>query len=129
PDETVRWVLRLARLAPKSEYSANSVELRATTSTDQDHRRCAVSGDVCTARVDNFSEIDGDLPLLAAEHLLDQLLAELSLHEGVGGDLTDVTSRLGLLSADREPEEQLHEWHRQRVLAGARLVALSVALV
>ena len=43
-----------------------------------------MAGDVGTGRVDHMGQID------IREKLLDQLLAELALHERVGGDLARV---------------------------------------
>ncbi len=61
--------------------------------------------------------------ILAGQVLLNQLLAELALHERVGGDLPDEPGRPSGGSSDGQVEESLHERHRQRILpvAGLRI--------
>jgi hypothetical protein len=75
-----------------------------------------VTGDVRARGVDDQLEVDG------GQVLLDELLAELALHERVGGDLPAVPA------VAAELEEPLAERRRQRVLACGRHVHLPVDL-
>ena len=91
---------------------------RLAVAAEEDHRRRAVAGDVGPAGVDDVGQVD------LRQIALDELLAELALHEAVGGDLP------GEAAFARQHEEPLQERHRQRVLHVADFgVALAVRLV
>ena len=67
----------------------------------------------------------GEVDLLR-EELFDELLAELALHEGVRGDLADVTGAARSPPAlHGELEESFGERDGEGVLAGAARVALA----
>ncbi len=68
----------------------------------------------------------GKIP--AGDVFFDQFLAELALHERVGGDHADEAST-AVLAPGREVKEALEEWHRQRVLPVAGAEAFPVRLV
>ena len=74
--------------SPRTPRTARIVEsARAKRrATEEDHRRCAMTGNVGTRCVDDMCQIN------LREELLDQLLAELALHERVRSDLTRVTN-------------------------------------
>ena len=76
------------RLAADAEHRTDGVADRALVAADEDHGRRAVAGDVGARCVDDESQV------LRGEELLDQLGAELALHERVGGDLPDPAGRL-----------------------------------
>src|SRR6266542_3006913 len=64
------------------------------------------------------------------EEIFNQLLAELALHERVGGDLTDVAGATAVgVGGAGQLEESLGEGDRECVLAGAGVVQLTVELV
>ena len=83
---------------------------------EENHRRRAVPGNVGPARVDDVGQID------SWEELLDQLLAELPLHEAVGRDLPRETA------LHRERDDAFQERHGQRILPVARRVSLPIRL-
>ena len=91
-----------------------------------------MAGDVRTGRVDDVSQVD------LGEELLDQLLAELPLHERIGRDHADVARRGTLFIlvgtnaftlADCQIPESLSERHAERVLPVTRRIDLPIAVV
>ena len=78
---------------------------RPAVAAEQDHRRRAVAGDVGPRGVDDVGQVD------RREELLDQLLAELALHERVGRDHPDVAGRSCPSGGEGQVEEPLGERH------------------
>src|SRR4051794_10226947 len=81
PDEATRRIKRGRRFATHSHRGANSDGQRWPIASDEDDGRRRMARNVGTARVDNQRQVE------LREVVLDQLLAELAFHEGVGGDL------------------------------------------
>ena len=79
-----------------------------------------MSRNVGPRRIDDVSQIE------LREEPFYQLLAELALHERVGGDLSDVPGRV---AAQRQIEQSLGERYAHGVLHAAGRVAGSVQLV
>src|SRR4051794_11278236 len=84
---------------------------RLAVATQQDYSRRPVAGNVGSRGIDDVSQVD------SREELLDQLLAELALHERVGRDHPDVAGRPTVVCGHCKIEETLSEWHAERVLA------------
>ena len=71
PHQPSRGVLRLPRFAAKMEDSPHSVICGATSSTDDNHGRRSVSGDVCALGVDNQSQVYRIAFVIAAKQVFD----------------------------------------------------------
>src|SRR5882724_12273089 len=65
----------------------------------------------------------------AWKELPDQLLAELTLHERVGGDHTDIACWLCIMAIDRQLEKSFDERHHKRILAMAGRETVAVGLI
>ena len=104
--------------SPRMPSTARTVVAdRLAVAAEEDHRRRAVAGDVGARGVDDVRQVH------RREELLDQLLAELALHERVGRDHPDVARPVAAPSGgDGQVEEPLGERHAERVLpvAGSR---------
>ena len=66
---------------------------------------------------------------VVGEVVLDQLLAELALHERVRGDLPGEPSRTSFSAPHGEVEDAFHERYRQRVLAMARRIPAAIGSI
>ncbi len=87
PHQSVGGVVGAARFAADAQHAAHCVANWCAVAAEQDHRWCAVAGDVGAGRVDDVREVD------LREELLYDLLAELALHERVGSDHPDIAGR------------------------------------
>ena len=108
PDDALGWVIGPAGLAADAEDGADGRADRSLVAADDDDRRRAMAGDVGARGVSDKAQV------LMGEEVLDELGAELALHERVAGDLADPA---GPLAALGQGEEQRHERHGERVLA------------
>ena len=120
PHQTLLGVGGAARFAADAHHHADRrAGHRALGPAEEDHRRRAVAGDVGTAGVDHVRHV------VARHPVLDQLLAELPLHERVRRDHPDEPRPLGDTRVRQAPE-LFGERHAERVLAMARREALAV---
>ncbi len=75
--------------------------------SEQDDRRRTVPRNVGARSVDDVRQVQ------SRQHLLNQLAAELALHERVGGDQTHETRRLPITSGQRQLKKAFGERHAQ----------------
>ena len=104
PHEPPCWIIGCARLAADTHHRPNGLPERPSIPTEENNGRRAMSRDVGPTGVNHMGQVNG------WQKLLDQLLAELPLHEAVGRDLAGEPTR------HRQTEDPLHERHSQRVL-------------
>src|SRR6266496_67041 len=88
PDLALTRVIRSTYFAPDTKDGAHCIATIARfLSADQDNCGDARSGNVGARGVEDVGEFN-----LMREEIFDELLAEFTLHKGVGGDLADVAS-------------------------------------
>jgi hypothetical protein len=89
PHERLRRIFGCAGLAADAHHGADGAGDGLAVAAEEDDSGRAVSGDIRTGGVHYVGEIP------ARDELLDELLAELPLHERVGGDLPNEAGRVG----------------------------------
>ena len=85
--------------------------------SEENHRRGAVARNIRPAGVDDVRQVD------TREELLDQLLAELALHEAVGRDLPREAA------LHRERDDSFQERHGQRILHVTGRISFPIRLL
>ena len=133
PHQALGWVVRRAGFALDAHDRAHDRIHGRPVTTEQNHRRRAVAGDVSARSINDMGQVQ------ARQHLFDQLGTELALHEAVGGDqpdksgvalaLTPTLSRREREWREGQFKEALGERATQRILAVATDIALPVGLI
>src|SRR5687768_6449733 len=80
PDLAASWIVRRSWFATDPHYCTHKIALRRPRAAEQDDGRCAVPGDIGALGVDDVAQVN------KRKELLDDLLPELPLHEGIGRD-------------------------------------------
>src|SRR5574341_1815988 len=111
PDRSIGGIVWDSHLATDAEDGSDGGVARCrwrVVPPDEDDRRGAVAWDVGAGDVDHVGEVH-----LHCQIVLDELLAEVPLHEGVGRDLADPAARARPPTVLRELKEALAEGHGQ----------------
>src|SRR5260370_4409318 len=108
PNSALSWIRRPVLLTPDAKHGTNRRTNRRLATSHKDDRWCAVPWDVSTRAIYHQSQV------LANKEILDQLGAELPLHQAVVRNQADPTWPVVSL---REHEAQFHEWACQMVFA------------
>ena len=122
PDQAPGWVFGGGGLAADAHDRADALGAGLAALAAEDDRGGTAPRDVGARGVDDV----GEVPLLDVG--LDELLAELALHEGVGGDHADEAGG-GVVVGAGEVEEALGEGDGDGVLTVAGAEAFAVGLV
>src|SRR5699024_8201976 len=103
-------ILGLPWFATRTQDGLNGVVLLGLVLPHQDQRRRAMARNVCPRGVGYESEV------LLRQILLNELGAEFTFHEGIGGDLAGPPGGLVSTPRLRESEEPFHEGDSELVL-------------
>ena len=74
----------------------------------QDNRECPMTRNTRSGSIDHMCQVD------TRKELLDQLLAELALHERIGSNHANIASRLPLITIDSKVKEAFSKDPRRK---------------
>src|SRR5215510_990521 len=109
PHLPLRWLLWCPWLTLYAKHGTHIRAHRGAMASEQDYCGCTMPGDIRSRGVNHVCQVN------TQKELLNQLFAELALHERIGSDHANIAARLRVVTIDCKVEEALGEGYAQRI--------------